>query len=554
MSALWRGNWATKARIISGLILFIYVLTHFLNIGLALVGREVTDAVQEVRLAITRSYIGTGVLYGALLVHAALSLGKIALSARLRLTWVDVIQVGFGVLIPLLLASHIVFTRGSVQQFDTNDTVTYLAGLIWNTSSGWQQSFLLLITWLHGCIGMHMWLRIWPAWRRNLPTLTALAALVPAFSIAGFVTEGRRAMAELKGTEDQMLDFMDATNWPGPGQFATLATQTDQAFWIAAALLSLTLVAYVARIATRPKRTLKISYVGGPTISVAPGLTLLQISQQAGVPHTALCGGRGRCTTCRVLVEDGAADMPPPSDAERKTLAAVNAAPTARLACQLRPSSAATVYRVFQPDGRRARAHASQGKEAQLAILFLDMRGYTARTTGQLPYDVVFLLNRFFDAIVPAINQAGGTVDKYLGDGLLAVFELSDAQSSARAGLRAAKGIGEALETFNQSLRAEDSDPVKIGLSLHLGTLVLGEIGAAGQAPRTLIGDTVNAASRLEAETKTLGVEGLFSETLLSAAGEEFTKNQLVTLNLRGVAEPMKALPVPELSKLRLTK
>ena len=81
-----------------------------------------------------------------------------------------------------------------------------------------------------------------------------------------------------------------------------------------------------------------------------------------------------------------------------------------------------------------------------------------------------------------------------------------------------------------------------------------GEIGAAGQAPRTLIGDSVNAASRLEAETKTLGVEGLFSETLLNAAGEEFTENQLVTLNLRGVAEPMKALPIPELSKLHLTK
>mgnify|MGYP001794431935 CR=1 FL=1 len=553
MGALWRGSWTTKARIITGLILFVYVLAHFLNISLSLAGRDAADAVQQVRLAITRTYVGTFVLYAALLVHAALSLGKVALSARLRLSWVDVTQVGFGIAIPLLLASHIVFTRGSFQQFGTNDTVTYLAGLIWGTSSAWQQVALLLITWVHGCIGLHMWLRVWPGWVRYLPLLSAVAALIPAFAVVGFVTEGRRAAADLTGDEDQMLDFMDATNWPGPGEFAILNTQTNQAFWVAVALLSLALVAYAARMATRPKRTLKISYAGGPTISVAPGPTLLEMSQAAGVPHTALCGGRGRCTTCRVLIEDSAGDLPPPSEAERKTLDAVQAAPSARLACQLRPASAVHVYRVFQPDGRRARAHASQGKEAQLAILFLDMRGYTARTTGQLPYDVVFLLNRFFDAIVPAINAAGGTVDKYLGDGLLAVFEKPSAAVSAQAALHAARGIGQALETFNAQITSDsEEEPIRIGLSLHLGTLVLGEIGAAGQAPRTLIGDTVNTASRLEAETKALQVEALFSQTLLDAADQPYAAGDLISLRLRGVANPVSALPIAQLSRLKL--
>lgn len=554
MGALWRGSWTTKARIITGLILFVYVLAHFLNISLSLAGRDAANAVQEVRLAITRTYVGTIVLYGALFVHAALSLGKVALSSRLRLSWIDITQVGFGIAIPLLLASHIVFTRGSFQQFNTNDTVTYLAGLIWGTSSAWQQVVLLLVTWVHGCIGLHMWLRIWSGWSRYLPILAALAALVPAFATVGFITEGRRAFADLTGDEDQMLDFMDATNWPGPGEFAVLNTQTNQAFWVAVALLSLALVAYALRLASRPKRTLKIAYVDGPTISVAPGPTLLEMSQAAGVPHTALCGGRGRCTTCRVLIQEGSEDLPPPSEAERKTLAAVQAAPTARLACQLRPATAVNVYRVFQPDGRRARAHASQGKEAQLAILFLDMRGYTARTTGQLPYDVVFLLNRFFDAIVPAINSAGGTVDKYLGDGLLAVFEKSNAMTSAQSALSAAKGIGIALEQFNAQITSDsEEEPIKIGLSVHLGTLVLGEIGAAGQAPRTLIGDTVNTASRLEAETKALQVEALVSQTVLEAAEQTFATDDLITLNLRGVANPVMALPIKHLSRLKLT-
>ena len=178
------------------------------------------------------------------------------------------------------------------------------------------------------------------------------------------------------------------------------------------------------------------------------------------------------------------------------------------------------------------------------------MRGFTARTTGQLPYDVVFLLNRFFDAIVPSIQKAGGTVDKYLGDGLLAVFELPDPGASARAGLAAAHDIGTALTKFNASLEAEGAPEVRIGLSLHLGPVVLGEIGAAGAAPRTLIGDAVNTASRLEGQTKPMGVEGLISVPLLQAAGIDTSSLDLTELNLRGVAEPLFALPVARLADL----
>jgi len=550
MSGLWRGTWATQARIATGLILFIYILFHFVNIGLGLASPEVADAFQRARLTVMRTPVGTAVLYGALAAHGVLSIGGLVASGRLSRKPVDLLQIVLGLIIPLLLASHVIFTRGAFEQFETNDTLGYLTGLIWNTSDGWMQAGLLLITWAHGCIGLHIWLRMTAFWQRNLVWLSALAALVPAFALAGFVTEGRRARALLvHDDEDTRYDFMDWVNWPGPGEFAALSTQSDRLVLIISLALSLAVTAFVLRRVWRPGRSLKITYVEGPVVSCAPGQTLLEVSQSAGVPHTALCGGRGRCTTCRVIVEDGAADLPPPTDAEARALKAVNAPPGARLACQLRPTQPITVYRMFAPDGRTKRQHAIQGKEAQLAILFLDMRGFTARTTGQLPYDVVFLLNRFFDAIVPAINSAGGTVDKYLGDGLLAVFELPTAQASARAGLKAVRGIGEALETFNAKLVAEGAETVRIGLSLHLGTLVLGEIGAAGQAPRTLIGDSVNAASRLEAETKALGVEALVSLSVLRAAGVALPPEGLTTFALRGVAEPVAALVVPNLAQ-----
>ena len=200
------------------------------------------------------------------------------------------------------------------------------------------------------------------------------------------------------------------------------------------------------------------------------------------------------------------------------------------------------MLRVFRSDGQQARAHQSLGQERRLAILFLDMRSFTARTTGQLPYDVVFLLNRFFDAIVPSITGVGGTIDKYLGDGLLAVFELESEEASAKAAIEAAAGISSALQVFNQTLKAENAPPVAIGMGVHLGELVLGEIGAANLAPRTIIGDTVNAASRLEGQTKALGVEVLVSEAVLAAAGHDPESFDLEVLELRGVAQPVRAL------------
>ncbi|MFC6587242.1 adenylate/guanylate cyclase domain-containing protein [Sulfitobacter pacificus] len=210
-----------------------------------------------------------------------------------------------------------------------------------------------------------------------------------------------------------------------------------------------------------------------------------------------------------------------------------------------------TVVRVFQPDGRsKHRGHASQGEERELALLFLDMRGFTARTTGQLPYDVVFLLNRFFDAIVPAITAQGGTVDKYLGDGFLAVFELPASDNSAHAALRAIEGIAQALAAFNETLASEGQSPVAIGIGAHLGDVVLGEIGAAGQAPRTLIGDTVNTASRIEGATKEYKVQVFISAPLLDAAGHPVPREQMTALELRGLSRPLLAWPISEASNL----
>jgi len=545
---LWRGTWATKARIASGLVLLTYATLHFLNIGLGLISPEALLAGQDLRQIVTRSLPGTAVLYAALLTHATLALTRLARRNTLRLPLWEGLQIALGLLIPALLLTHIIYTRAAHELLGVNDEMPYLIGLIWGTRSGWQQAALLLIVWTHGCIGLHFWLRGRAAWRRNLPLLAGIAALIPAFALAGFLTEGRR-LALAYADPDLRAAITEPFNLPDRAGFALLWDLKETSHLVFWALLALVAAGWIVVKLARRRRTLRITYDDGSRVTAPIGMTLLEISRANGIPHTALCGGRGRCTTCRVVIEDdsmgGGSNLPPASPAEQHSLDAVGAGPGTRLACQVRPTGALTIHRVFRPDGRQRRAHASSGSERRMAILFLDIRGFTARTTGQLPYDVVFLLNRFFDAIVPAITRAGGSVDKYLGDGLLAIFDIGTEATSARAALTSVADIGAALAAFNLSLTAEGAPALRIGIGLHLGDLVLGEIGAAGHAPRTIIGETVNAASRLEAATKDLSVELLVSSAVLDAAGLETAALDLVTLDLRGVAQPVRALAVP---------
>lgn len=543
MNDLWRGNWATRTRIVTGLILFTFAFFHFLNLGLGLFSDEALDWGQDARLAITRSEIGEFVLMASLLIHAGLSIYTLALRRTLRMPAWEATQVVLGLLVPFLLIKHIVHTHVAHDMFGVNDEYGYVTVLLWDTVDGAWQAVLLLIVWVHGCMGLHFWIRAKSWWQRWFPVLVGVAMLVPAFALSGFMVQGRRML--LLFQDDQIRNALIRDyHWPDADAFATLVMIADYMLYTFWAVLALAAAFYMTRKVLSWRKSVRIKYSNGPEVSAFKGLTLLEISRNNGVPHTSLCGGRGRCTTCRVIIEDGGDLLHPPSAAEARSLAAVKAPDNARLACQIRPTHPLTVLRVFRPDGKRGRAHASQGEERRLAILFLDMRGFTARTTGQLPYDVVFLLNRFFDAIVPSIVQSGGTVDKYLGDGLLAVFETEDEHSSARTALNAAENISAELAKFNQTLASEDVPPVAIGMGLHLGNLVLGEIGAAGNAPRTLIGDTVNATSRLEGMTKELKVELLVSEVLLHSAGHDTAGLKLETLDLRGVSEPLSALAV----------
>jgi adenylate cyclase len=285
---------------------------------------------------------------------------------------------------------------------------------------------------------------------------------------------------------------------------------------------------------------------------------LLEISRMKDVPHASVCGGRARCSTCRVGVEAGLASLPPPAAAEAMTLAAINAPPHVRLACQIRPSGPITVTRLVAPPAPgRVRAPAAtegQGLERRLAVLFLDTRGFTAIAETRLPYDVVFILNRLFAEAGEAITRHGGKIDKYLGDGLMAIFgTVTDEHVACRQVLRAARDIDLGLDRLNREIAAEIGTPLRIGMGIDVGPLVMGHIGHAATAMVTVIGTTVNAASRFESLTKEKGCQLVASAEVLALAGAPALQFPREEVMIRGLSAPRavvlirRARDVPEI-------
>ena len=188
----------------------------------------------------------------------------------------------------------------------------------------------------------------------------------------------------------------------------------------------------------------------------------------------------------------------------------------------------------YAMDGRR-RVDFAQGSEREIAILFADIRGFTALSEGRLPYDVVFILNRYFAAVGRAVESAGGRVDKFLGDGVMALFGIeSGAQQGCREALTAARLMSERMGELNASLRGEIERPLRIGIGIHAGPIIIGEMGYGGATAMTAIGDAVNTASRLEELTKEYTVELVVSEAVVSRAGFDLSGFPRQEVEIRG--------------------
>jgi len=545
-----------RIRLGSGLVLFGYVTSHYLNHALGLISLSAMDEGSHVFLAIWRNPLGTILLYGSVLVHFLLALWALFQRRSFRrLGRGDWAQILLGFVVPPLIFIHVVGTRGVNAWFGTNDSYEYVLLVIWvfYPMEGVIQIAALAAAWLHGCIGLRGWLRLKPWYGRAQPYLFAAALLIPILAFLGFVEAGRE------------VDYL----YREPGWFAGaqarihFATQAQAASLYAARrgflvgyalLVILVLAARQLRDYLRRLNAVMVTYADGEIVELHRGSTILDASRQAGIPHASVCGGRGRCSTCRVRILAGLEQLPPPDLNEIRVLQRVGAPPNVRLACQTRPTHPVQVVPLLAAGSTRdsqARAGYLQGREQEIAILFADLRAFTRLAHQRLPYDTVFLLNRYFRAMGMAVDAAGGHLDKFIGDGVMALFGIGGGREDAcRRALAAARRMSLNLQELNRSMAPELREPLRIGIGIHAGPAIVGEMGYDRATTLTAIGDTVNTASRLEALTKEYEVELVFSAIVAEHAGLSLAGLDLHQVTLRGQDHPTAIVTVESAATL----
>ena len=470
------------------------------------------------------------ILSASILVHLALAYHAIYLRRGWRMPLPEAIQLLLGIAIPPLLVIHVLGTGVASEIHGTDDTYAYVLLALWvhDPAVAVRQAALTLIVWGHACIGLHYWLRLKSWYLRARPYLYAGALLLPVFSLLGFVSAGRSVavLNEEPGWREALLAELNA---PSPEDLATFLTAER---WILTGLVAV-LVAVLAARGVRHRVESRSTGYGsairaGARSRIAPGTTVLEASRANGIPHASVCGGAAAARPAGCASMRTGASFRPLSPEERRVLDRIGVPPDVRLACQLRPRADLAVTPLLPPnvgpaDGLRAAA-AMQGEERTITVLFADIRGFTGLAETKLPYDVVFVLNRYFRSMGEAIEAAGGRVDKFIGDGIMALFGIDTAPGAGAAqALAAAKGMAEALRDLNRLLESDLPAPLRIGIGLHVGPAIVGEMGYAPAVSVTAVGDTVNTASRLESMSKEFAAQLVVSADVAAEAGADLS-------------------------------
>jgi adenylate cyclase len=542
-----------RLRLATGLIVACFIVPHFLNHALGVVSIDAMDRLREPLASWWRSAPGTVLLYGALLTHFALALVSLYRRTTLRMPRWEAAQLVLGLLVPPLLIAHVAGTR--LPWFLLGHNVRYerVVGLLWSDpAAALRQSILLVVVWAHFCYGIHYWLRVQRWYAGVQPVVVAAALLIPSLALAGFAAAGNEIWPRIEGAGGTQVFYPQVANMTPHDRSLLLAWRSglELAFW---ALLAATLLARWLR--TLLGGTYQLRHSSGRMISAPIGRSILEAVRDAGLPHASVCGGRARCTTCRVRVIEGLAALPPPGRAERQALARVEAPANVRLACQTRPRADVTIVPLLPPAATDAtaarRAGAARESERPIVAMFVDLRGSTRLAESRLPYDVVFIMNQFFAEMYAALRATNGYYAQFRGDGLLALYGLeTDLPQACRDAMRGAAEMQRRLELLSRSLSAELAEPLRIGIGAHAGVAIVGTMGPPEAPIYSAIGDNINIAARFEGMTKAYQCTLVVSADTLANAGLDPQGAPVHRVRVRGRQERVTVYAIADARKL----
>jgi adenylate cyclase len=504
-------------RLVSGLVLFAYVTLHLTCHALGLVSLEAAETALRATVLLWHSVPGTVLLYGAAAVHVGLALHAVYERRTLRMPPLQALRIVLGLVMPIALIGHFVGTRYAFEHFGLPAEYARIAAGIWAAGGQGLALGLLAPGWLHGCLGLRFAFGSRRAWQRGRTVLFGIALLLPVLAALGFVTMGR----ELTGPDGAGRALAQPTATQGKALGAMRDDALDAYLAVIALVAALRLVRRFDE--RRRNAVIRIAYPNREVV-VPRGWTVLEASRSHGIPHQSICGGRARCTTCRVRVVDGAAHCPPPGADEARTLERIGAPESQRLACQLRPTGDIAVEPLVAvaPTGWRQEPPRRPTAERELALLFFEVKGHGASRPDHSAHDVIYALDRF-DAIVgKAIQASHGLPCRRTGDSTLALYGVDgDLEGAVRRAFETTRRIAERADQLAERLDRELGLDVEFTVGLHVGTVVVGTIGAGETRMVSAIGPGIDAVERLQQLALAAGLRQVVSRAALAAAGQD---------------------------------
>jgi len=278
-------------------------------------------------------------------------------------------------------------------------------------------------------------------------------------------------------------------------------------------------------------------------IPASSNSTILEASLNAEINHMHVCGGNARCSTCRVYVVEGLNNCLPRNEKEAKLAEKLGFPENIRLACQTKIRGDITMRRpvvdkldveiismqIEDDSGTKL------GKEKDLAVLFTDIENYTQFAEAFPPYDVVHVLNRYYQKMNEIIVRHRGIISDVAGDGILALFGIiEDSKNPVLDAINAVRKMNTALIEFNKYLTQMYDRFFGIRAGINFGKVIVGNFDTGMMRKISAIGDTVNLASRIETANKDFGTQLLISQSAYEQIQGMVETRRLDRIQLRG--------------------
>ncbi len=271
--------------------------------------------------------------------------------------------------------------------------------------------------------------------------------------------------------------------------------------------------------------------------------SILKISNENKVEHLHVCGGLGKCSTCRVQILDGLENCSERSEKEQIIADKLDFPDDVRLACQTLLSGDASVRKLFksQSDIKFAQAalqsSGSIGSNKQVAILFADIEDFTPLSERLASFDIMYLLNKYFDFAGNIVMRNGGDINNYIGDAFLAIFGLDGEGDETFRAVKAGLELQSELKDFANTVEENFDEDFKIRIGIHYGEAIVGMLGCKGTERLSVIGDTVNMAARAESANKEADTTMLITENAYKQIKERVEVEDFIRTKLKGTSE-----------------